>query len=49
MAQVLSLEIIEGPGVHLKHTVAVEYAESFQEGPNFDFVTDFATSSPKSW
>ena len=32
MAQILSLEIIEGPAVHLKHTVAVAYAESFRGG-----------------
>ena len=39
-AQIVSTKIIEGPAVHLKHTVAVAYAESFR-----DFVSDFATSS----
>ena len=39
-AQILSIKIIEGPAVHLKHTVAVAYAESFR-----DFVSDFATFS----
>ena len=39
-AQILSIKIIESPAVHLKHTVAVVYAESFR-----DSVSDFATSS----
>ena len=39
-AQIVSTKIIEGPAGHLKHTVAVAYAESFR-----DFVSDFATSS----
>ena len=39
-AKILSIKIIEGPAVHLKHTVVVAYAESFR-----DFVSDFATSS----
>ena len=39
-AQILSIKIIEGPAVLLKHTVAVAYAESFR-----DFVSDFATFS----
>ena len=35
MAQILSLEVIEGPAVHLKHTASVAYAESFRGGAKF--------------